>query len=220
MSTQNKAPEYMLLFRGNDWAKELSPEEMQRIAGEWMNWFERLLAQGKVIAGSPLEPQGKTISGSNGRVVADGPFAESKEAVGGYFLLRVNTLDEAIAIARQCPGLNYGVKIEVRPVAEKCPLTGAAVPERELAQAAALSPPGASRPGDSSCGFRAAVLRRIRSGKEYMNAIQTPPVKSGAREFAHLPRLRGHARAGVRSVDRPQAPGAVVGATHRHQSGL
>ena len=138
MSTQNKAPEYMLLFRGNDWAKELSPEEMQRIAGEWMNWFERLLAQGKVLAGNPLEPQGKIISGSNGRVLADGPFAESKEAIGGYFLLRVDTLDEAIAIAKQCPGLDYGVKIEVRPVAEKCPLTGAAgVPERELAQAAA-----------------------------------------------------------------------------------
>ena len=137
MSTQNKAPEYMLLFRGNDWAKNLSPEEMQRIANDWMAWFERLTSQGKALAGSPLEPQGRIISGKNGRVVADGPFAESKEAIGGYFLLRVDTLDEAVAIAKQCPGLDYGAQIEVRPVAEKCPLTGASLPEREPALAAA-----------------------------------------------------------------------------------
>ncbi len=137
MNTQSKAPEYMLLFHGNDWSKDLSPEQMQKIAGDWMAWFERLTAQGKALAGSPLEPQGRMISGKHGRVVADGPFAESKEAIGGYFLLRVDTLDEAMAIARECPGLDYGVKIEVRPVAEQCPLTQAALPEAELAQAAA-----------------------------------------------------------------------------------
>ncbi len=137
MSTQNNAPEYMLLFHGNDWAKSLSPEEMQRIANEWMAWFERLTTQGKAIAGNPLEPQGRILSGKNGKVVADGPFAESKEAIGGYFLLRVDTLDEAVAIAKQCPGLDYGAQIEVRPVAEKCPLTGASLPEREPALAAA-----------------------------------------------------------------------------------
>jgi len=137
MSTQNKAPEYMLLFQGTDWAKSLSPEEMQRIANEWMAWFERLTSQGKVIAGNPLEPQGRVISGKNRGLLADGPFAESKETIGGYFLLRVDTLDEAVAIAKQCPGLDYGVKIEVRPVAEKCPLTGASLPEREPALAAA-----------------------------------------------------------------------------------
>ena len=137
MNTQSKAPEYMLLFQSTDWSKGLSPEQMQKIAGEWMAWFERLTAQGKTLAGSPLEPQGQIISGKNGRVVADGPFAESKEAIGGYFLLRVDTLDEAVAIARECPGLAYGVKIEVRPVAEQCPLLRAALPEAELAQAVA-----------------------------------------------------------------------------------
>jgi hypothetical protein len=70
-------------------------------------------------------------------VIADGPFAESKEAIRGYFLLRVNTLDEAIAIAQECPGLAYGVKIEVRPVAEQCPLAGEVLAETQLAQAGA-----------------------------------------------------------------------------------
>jgi hypothetical protein len=112
---------YMLLFRGNDWHKGLSPEEMQGISDQWMAWFKRLTEQGKAIAGSPLEPQGKIVSGKNGRVT-DGPFAESKEAIGGYFLLKANSFDEAVAIAQQCPGLPFGAKIEVRPVAGECPM--------------------------------------------------------------------------------------------------
>jgi hypothetical protein len=112
----------MLLFRGNDWCKGLSPEQMQQVADQWMAWFTRLTEQGKALAGSPLKGEGKVISGANGRVVADGPFAESKEAVGGYFLLQVSSFDEAVAIAKQCPGLPYGAKIEVRPVAEECPM--------------------------------------------------------------------------------------------------
>jgi hypothetical protein len=85
-----------------------------------------------------LEKEGKVVSGKNGRLVSDGPFAESKEAVGGYFLLEVNTLDEAVAIAQQCPGLPYGVKIEVRPVAETCPIAGETAREPEVAHAISL----------------------------------------------------------------------------------
>jgi hypothetical protein len=137
MSTQTKAPQFMFLFRGNEWQKGLSPEEMQKVASQWMAWFERLATQGKVTAGSPLENEGKVVSGKNGRVISDGPFAESKETVGGYFLLQVNTIDEAIALAQECPGLPYGAKVEVRPVAENCPMSQEAVPDIQLAQATA-----------------------------------------------------------------------------------
>ena len=112
----------MLLFRGNDWPRGLSPEEMQQVAGQWKSWFDRLSAQGQAIAGNPLEREGKIVSGTHGRVVADGPFAESKEAIGGYFLLRVASLDEAVAIAKKYPGLAYGAAVEVRPVAQECPM--------------------------------------------------------------------------------------------------
>jgi hypothetical protein len=128
MSTQAQAG-YMLIFRGTDWHNGLSPEQMQQVAGQWMAWFNRLTEQGKAIAGNPLEREGKIVSGKNGRVVADGPFAESKEAIGGYFLLQVNNLDEAVAIAKECPGLSYGAVVEVRPVAEQCPLSGEALAE-------------------------------------------------------------------------------------------
>src|SRR5574341_1514474 len=90
---------YMLIFRGTDWYHGLSPEQMQQVSDQWMAWFQRLKDQGRAVAGNPLERTGKVVSGRNGRVVSDGPFAESKETIGGYFLLNVNTLDEAVAIA-------------------------------------------------------------------------------------------------------------------------
>src|SRR6187549_3628912 len=92
---------YMLLFRGNDWAKGMSPEELQRVTGEWMEWFDRLVKQGKAKSGHPLESRGKLVAGTGGRVVTDGPFAESKEAIGGYFFLEVSGEEEALEIARQ-----------------------------------------------------------------------------------------------------------------------
>jgi len=93
--------QYMLLFRGTDWHKGLSLEEMQEVVGQWTAWFKKLNEQGIAKAGQPLAAQGKIVSGKHGRMVADGPFAESKEAIGGYFLLQVNTLEEAVAIAKE-----------------------------------------------------------------------------------------------------------------------
>jgi len=126
--------EYMLIFRGCDWHKGLSPEEMQQIASQWMAWFKQLMDEGRATAGNPLANEGKIVSGKNGRVVADGPFAESKEAIGGYFLLTVSSLEEAVAIAQMCPGLARGVQVEVRPLMNQCPVSGVPVPGRELAE--------------------------------------------------------------------------------------
>jgi hypothetical protein len=114
---------FLLIFRGNDWQKGLSPEEMQKISDQWRAWFHGLTEEGRAVAGNPLEPRGKIVSGPKGQTIIDGPFAESKEAVGGYFLLQVSNLDEAVAIAQECPGLPYGAKIEVRPVMEVCPMS-------------------------------------------------------------------------------------------------
>lgn len=136
MSEQSKNG-YMLIFRGTDWHNGLSPEQMQQVASQWMAWFKRLTDEGKAVAGNPLERTGKVVSGKNGRVVADGPFAESKEAIGGYFLLDVATMDDAVAIAQQCPGLPFGAKIEVRPVMEQCPLSEERLAEKQPAVATA-----------------------------------------------------------------------------------
>jgi hypothetical protein len=137
MSTPTKS-EYMLLFRGTDWHKGLSPEEIQGVVNQMKGWFDRLTAEGKAKAGKPLFQEGKIVSQKKGRSVADGPFAESKEAIGGFFLLEVGSLDEAAEIAKDFPGLNYGATVEVRPVAPECML---AVSSQEKS---ATEPPGAS----------------------------------------------------------------------------
>jgi hypothetical protein len=129
MSEQNIQSDYMLLFRGTNWDEELSPEQLQKVVTDWSSWFERLTKQGKAVSGHPLKNEGKIVSGKKGRTVADGPFTESKEAIGGYFYLRVKDLDEAIAIAQQCPGLDYGLQVEVRPVADMCAVMARAVAE-------------------------------------------------------------------------------------------
>ena len=116
MSTTNKS-DYLLLFRGNVWDRGLSQAQLQKIVSDWLAWFERLKAEGKCAGGHPLEDKGKLVSGKQ-RTVADGPFAESKEAIAGYFYLTVADENEAIEIAKQCPGLDYGSIVEVRLVGE------------------------------------------------------------------------------------------------------
>jgi hypothetical protein len=119
MNTQTPTSEYMLLFRGTAWDKDLSPEEIQGVMSQWAAWLDRLTQEGKVRGAQPLAKGGKIVSWNNGQTVSDGPFAESKEAVGGYFLLQVG-LDEAVEIAKKCPALQYGVTVEVRAVIDQC----------------------------------------------------------------------------------------------------
>jgi len=133
MSTQSNNG-YLLIFRSTDWYKGLSPEQMQQVADNWMAWFHRLKNEGKCAGGNPLEREGKVVSGRN-KVVSDGPFAESKESIGGYFLLTVGTMDEAVAIAQQCPGLPYGIRVEVRPIAPQCPIVDELAAKEHLAHA-------------------------------------------------------------------------------------
>ena len=133
MSTQNNNG-FLLIFRSTDWYKGLSPEQMQQVADNWMAWFKRLKEEGKCAGGNPLEREGKIVS-DKACVVSDGPFAESKETIGGYFLLTVKSMDEAVAIAQQCPGLPYGVRVEVRPIAPQCPMVEELASKEHLAHA-------------------------------------------------------------------------------------
>jgi hypothetical protein len=120
---------YMLLFRSDEWYDELSHDEIQKVISQNNDWIEGLIAHGKAKPGHALQRNGATVSGEKGRIVSDGPFAESKEVIGGFLLLDVETITEAIAIAQSSPSLAYGTSIEVRPVAEECPLN---VRAREL----------------------------------------------------------------------------------------
>jgi hypothetical protein len=123
MNTETTTGEYLLLFRGPQWDKGLSTEELDQVMDKVTNWFESLKKQGKIKAGQALSVDGRIISAKNGRaLLADGPFAESKEAVGGYLLVQADDLNEALAIGRSNPTLEYGISIEVRPVLAECPM--------------------------------------------------------------------------------------------------
>ncbi|CAN5485028.1 hypothetical protein BH20VER3_BH20VER3_12240 [soil metagenome] len=119
----NRTP-HILFFRnsGPETHAHLSADERQRLMTRWNAWYDDLAAEGKAIAGTPLELETRIVSGARGERVVDGPFAEAKEAIGGYVMLMVEDLDEATAIAQKHPGLQYGLEIEVRRLADSCHL--------------------------------------------------------------------------------------------------
>ncbi|MEP6668358.1 MAG: YciI family protein [Chthoniobacter sp.] len=126
MSTDRDTPPhvdgYLLLFRGNPWDNVgHSTEELQQIMDRVTAWFDKLQQEGKFVSGSPLMDRATTVTGDGGRSVVDGPFAEAKEAIGGFVLLNVNSMEEAVAVARSNPMLKHGLITEVREVASDCP---------------------------------------------------------------------------------------------------
>src|SRR5260370_15948028 len=115
MSANTTTSEYLLLFRGTSWHKGLSAEEIQKDLARFSAWFERLKNEGKFKGGHPLVHGGKIIDGR--KVVTDGPFAESKEAIAGFLIMQADSLEHAVEIAEDCPGLEYGQTVEVRVIA-------------------------------------------------------------------------------------------------------
>lgn len=121
---QNTRTPYMLLFRntGPETHGHLSADERQQLMLRWNAWYDRLAAEGKAVEGQPLELETRIVSGRGGERVMDGPFAEAKEAIGGYVKLMVSGLDEATEIAQRHPGLEHGLVIEVRGMDHQCHL--------------------------------------------------------------------------------------------------
>jgi hypothetical protein len=111
--------QYVLLIysQEKEWT-DLSAEEQGKIVAEYGRFSESIAKTGNYKAGEGLEPTSTatTVSVRNGKVtITDGPFAETKEQLGGFYLIEAKDLDEATAIAARCPGAHHG-RIEVRPV--------------------------------------------------------------------------------------------------------
>jgi hypothetical protein len=107
---------FVYLFKGGmDNSQTASPEVMQAHMQKWGEWMQKLTKDGNILGGDPLHPNGKTISGTK-KVVTDGPFAESKEVVGGYLLVNASDLNQATEIAKGCPILEVDGSVEVRQV--------------------------------------------------------------------------------------------------------
>lgn len=107
---------FLLLLHQPNTGPEPTPEEMQAIMGRFGTWMAGLYTKGIVAGTNGLEPTGKVLREPGGAIVTDGPYAEAKEIVGGYILINASSMDEAVEIARGCPGLDYRLAVEVRPV--------------------------------------------------------------------------------------------------------
>lgn len=109
---------YMLLIYGEETA--INDEEREKCYGESVALTHSINAAGQFVAASPLQSVSTATSvrvRDGKRLVTDGPFAETREQLGGYYLIDAQNLDEAIAIAGQIPGARWGT-VEVRPVVE------------------------------------------------------------------------------------------------------
>ncbi len=94
-------------------------ELMKSVMDEYNSYTRSLRDSGAFQAGEALQPvpTATTIRQHDGRnVMTDGPFAETKEALGGFYIVEARDLDEALALGAACPGLKFGASIEVRPV--------------------------------------------------------------------------------------------------------
>lgn len=109
--------QFILLLHddAND-AEEMSPEEMQATIARYSNWAQALGEQGKYVGGEKLaDDGGRILRAVNGEmIVSDGPYSETKDVVGGYFIIRAEDYAEAEAIARSCPHADRGRAIEIR----------------------------------------------------------------------------------------------------------
>jgi len=114
MIAKTTTSEYLLVFRNIGWHKDLSPDEIQHAMARFTAWFERLSNEGRFKGGGPLAHNGKIVARRN--VVTDGPFAESKEAIAGFFVIQADSLEQAVEIANGCPGLEVGQTVEVRAI--------------------------------------------------------------------------------------------------------
>jgi hypothetical protein len=106
---------FMFLFHGGTTPEmQSSPEAMEASMAKWMAWIGKLSEAGQYLSGEPLLPGGKLVSGHG--MVADGPYTEGKEVVGGYFIVQAKDMDEAIALLAGYPDFGTGGSIQVRQV--------------------------------------------------------------------------------------------------------
>ncbi len=108
--------DYLLVFRSDHSnMPEVDPEEAKAETKRWMDWIGGMAAQNKLVdRGNRLDNSGKVLK--SGGVVTNGPFIEIKESIGGYTLVKAESYDEAVELAKGCPILTAGGNVEIREI--------------------------------------------------------------------------------------------------------
>ncbi len=109
--------EFLLVFRRDSATEEpqLSPAQLQAMMKPWQDWIGSIAAQNKLVSsGNRLTSDGRVVK-SNG-VITNGPYVEIKEAIGGYIIIRADSIDEAAGLSKACPILKVGGNVEIRTI--------------------------------------------------------------------------------------------------------
>lgn len=112
-------PNYLLLLHQDENQRaSVVGDRITAVIKEYGDWAGKLRAQGRLVGGEKLaDDTGKVLRDKQGKVtITDGPYAETKEIVGGFFIIAANDYDEACAIAKDCPHLKYYGRLEVRKI--------------------------------------------------------------------------------------------------------
>lgn len=116
--------EFVMLYRMTDKAlkeEHSSAEKSQNTLKKWRTWLKGLEDKGHLKSiGQPLGPTGKVVVGKK-KTVMDGPYAETKDIVGGFSIIEARDADHAAQLASGCPGLDAGGMVEVRPIMQLHP---------------------------------------------------------------------------------------------------
>jgi hypothetical protein len=108
----------LLIYRSEAEMAKIPAVELTAMYGEYGKFTQEITDSGNYLGGNPLKPTATATTvrvRDSKRVVTDGPFAETKEQLGGYYLIEASDLDQAISIAARIPGARVG-SIEVRPI--------------------------------------------------------------------------------------------------------
>jgi hypothetical protein len=107
---------YLVLLHESNKMPEFSPEEIQGVIARYKAWGQRLRESGHYAGSNKLEATGRVLRGTNGKMrVTDGPFTETKDVLGGYFLVQAESYEQAAGLCHDSPHLDYGA-IEIRRV--------------------------------------------------------------------------------------------------------
>lgn len=116
-TSDEQLSEYMIISKGQ-WDEDKSPEQIQQAIDAFYVWRDQLVAAGRMKSGQRLSRETKVVSRHG---ITDGPFAETKEVIGGYWFFMARSLEEAAALVAQSPCLACGLSYEVRPTdPERC----------------------------------------------------------------------------------------------------
>jgi len=114
MANHSDSKEFMLILRGGIHPQNLRAERVEQLMKQFGEWMAQMRSRGQLRGAGRLEDEGRRLSRQHGKLVVDGPYSESKEVVGGYFLVSAADLAQAVEIAAGCPLLDNEGSVEVR----------------------------------------------------------------------------------------------------------